>query len=113
MYRYRGELDQAAQWYLKAVEDDPDEATSYIYLGAIKARQGRLTEAEEIHRRATRCGHGLKEEAFLNLGLVLRGQMRLIEAADCFRRAIEIDPEYAAATEALRDVLDAQRIIED
>ncbi len=113
LYRYRGELDQAACWYEKAVEDDPDEASSYIFLGTIKARQGKLAEAEQIHRKATSCSDGSIEEAFHNLGLVLRGQMRMSEAADCFRRAIEIDPEYNAAIKALDDVVHAQKITQD
>ena len=113
LFRYRGELDQATLWYEKAIEEDPDEASSYIFLGAIKARQGKLVEAEEIHRKATSCGNGVIEEAFHNLGLVLRGQMRLLEAADCFRRAIEIDPEYEAAIEALEDVVQGQKVLED
>lgn len=113
LYRYRGELDSAALWYEKAIAEDPDEASSYIFLGAIKARQGKLIEAEEIHRKATSCGNGLIEEAFHNLGLVLRGQMRLLEAADCFRRAIKIDPEYEAAMDALEDVVHGQKVIED
>lgn len=113
LYRYRGELDQAALWYERAIEEDPDEASSYIFLGASKARQGKLVEAEAIHRRATTCANGLIEEAFHNLGLVLRGQMRLLEAADCFRRAIEIDPEYDAAIEALEDVVHGQKATEE
>jgi len=113
LYRYRGELDQAAVWYEKAIEDDPDEASSYIFLGAIKARQGKLAEAEQIHRKATSCSNGLIEEAFHNLGLVLRGQTRLSEAADCFRRAIKIDSGYNVAIEALEDVVHAQKVIQE
>lgn len=111
LYRYRGELDQAAVWYKKAIDDDPDEASSYIFLGAVKARQGKLTEAEEIHRQATTCKEGLIEEAYHNLGLVLRGQSRLEEAAACFRHALEIDPKYNEAMEALEDIVLAQAVL--
>lgn len=111
LYRYRSELDQAAGWYAKAIEDDPDEASSCIFLGAVKARQGKLSEAEEIHQRATTCSEGLVEEAYHNLGLVLRGQSRLVEAATCFRRALEIDPQYNEAMEALEDVVLSQAVL--
>ena len=110
LYRYRGDLDLAASWYERAIEDDDDEASSYIFLGAVRARQGKLDEAESIHRKATTCTNGLIEEAFHNLGLVLRGQMKLSEAAECFRRAIEIDPGYTDAIEALEDVTRSQEI---
>lgn len=113
LYRYRGDLDQAASWYERAIEDDDDEASSYIFLGAVRARQGKLDQAEAIHRKATTCTNGLIEEAFHNLGLVLRGQLRLSEAAECFRHAIEIDPGYTDAIEALSDVTCAQENPQD
>jgi tetratricopeptide (TPR) repeat protein len=104
LYDYRGGLAQAELWYQKAIDERPDEATSYIFLGAVQARQGKLRQAEETHRRATQCREGQTDEAFLNLGLVLRGQGRLGEAAECFRKAIELCPKYPEAVEALQDV---------
>jgi tetratricopeptide (TPR) repeat protein len=104
LYRYRGDLAVAELWYRKAIDEEPGEAASYIFLGAAQARQGKLRQAEETHRRATRCTEGLIDEAYHNLGLVLRGQGRLAEAAECFRKAIELCPNYAEAVEALQDV---------
>jgi Flp pilus assembly protein TadD len=86
------------------VQADPDEATYHIFLGALLAKQGRLDEAEESHRRAIACAEGCIDEAFLNLGFVLRAQERFPEAADCFRHAIHLDPAYRAARQALKDV---------
>ena len=52
-------------------------------------------------------GHWI-DEAYYNLGLVLRCQGRLSEAADCFRKALELSPTtYGVATEALQDVENA------
>ncbi len=104
LYRYRGDLKIAEEWYQKAIDEDPDEGASYVFLGACQARQGKLSQAEETHRRATLCPNGQIDEAHHNLGLVLRGQGRLAEAADSFRKAIEFTPEYAEAIEALQDV---------
>ncbi len=104
LFRYRGNFPEAERWYRKASEEDPDEASSFIFLGSIQARQGNLRTAESSHRRATSCSKGCIDEAFHNLGLVLRGQGRLSEAADCFRKAIEIDAEYEDAVIALEDV---------
>lgn len=42
--------------------------------------------------------------AYLNLGLVLRGRGKLDEAYKCFEKAIELDPKYDSAKEALADV---------
>ena len=99
-----GDYDQAAEWYRKAIDADPADATYRIYLGAVLAKQGRLHEAEEAHRAAIGCAEGCIDEAYLNLGLVLRAQERFQDAADCFREALRRDPEYRAARRALRDV---------
>jgi tetratricopeptide (TPR) repeat protein len=104
LYRYRGDFASAEPWYQKAIDEDVDEAASYIFLGGVQARQGKLKEAEETHRKATQCSEGLICEAYCNLGLTLRGQSRFAEAAECFRKAIEISPKYADAVEALEDV---------
>jgi tetratricopeptide (TPR) repeat protein len=100
-----GDYDQAAAWYRRAIEADPGDATYHVYLGAVLAKQGRLHEAEESHRTAIGCPEGCNDEAYLNLGLVLRAQERFEEAAHCLREAIRLDPEYRAAKRALRDVL--------
>ena len=104
LHRYRGDFAIAEQWYQKAVDEDPDEVASYVFLGAVQARQGKLTRAEETHRKGTQCPEGPVDEAHHNLGLVLRGQNRLAEAMECFRKAIELCPEYPDAIEALQDV---------
>jgi tetratricopeptide (TPR) repeat protein len=100
----RGDFDQAAAWFRRAIEADPGDASYRIYLGAILARQGRLEEAEGVHRTAIACPAGCIDEAYLNLGLVLRAQGRFRESADCLREALRIDPQYRAARIALRDV---------
>ena len=104
LYQYWGRPADAEPWFRKAIEADPEVTTSYIFLGACQARQGKLKEAEETHRAATLCKEGLKEEAYMNLGLVLRAQGRFWDAVDCFERAIELYPQYSSAIEALEDV---------
>jgi tetratricopeptide (TPR) repeat protein len=104
LFREAGHYDEAAAWYRQAIQCDLDDASYHIYLGALLAKQGRLDEAEESHRRAITCTEGCIDEAYLNMGFVLRAQERFLEAADCFSQAIRLDPEYRAAREALRDV---------
>lgn len=107
LHRYRGAMVEAEAAYRQAMDIHPEEAASYIFLGSVQARQGKLEEAENTHRLATKCSAGFIEEAFHNLGLVLRGQGRLAEAKLCFEKAIEIDGNYEAAKEALNDVTTA------
>ncbi|MDG3005189.1 tetratricopeptide repeat protein [Paludisphaera mucosa] len=104
LFDQAGDYDQAAAWYRKAIAADPGVASGRIYLGAVLAKQGRLHEAEEVHRAAVGCPKGCIWEAYLNLGLVLRARERFHEAADCFREAIRLNPECREARRALRDV---------
>lgn len=101
--RERGVFDRAADWYRRSIEAAPDDASGYIYLGGALAKQGRIREAEAAHWKGIRCPDGCVDEAYLNLGLVLRAQERFEEAAECFRKAIDLDPDYKEAKRALRD----------
>jgi tetratricopeptide (TPR) repeat protein len=104
LYRKKGELRRAASWYRKAISSDPIDAKYYIYLGAVLATAGRLSEAETMHRKATQCREGCIDEAYLNLDLVLRAQGRYPEARRCFQRALKISPGYKEAKNELEDM---------
>jgi len=104
LFDLAGDHDQAAEWYRRAIEADPIDASYQIYLGGTLAKQGRLHEAEEAFRKAVACTEGCIDEAYLNLGFILRARERFAEAAECFREALRRDPDYRAARQALRDV---------
>ena len=104
LFQRSGEYEHAASWYRQAIASDPHVADNHIFLGAVLAKQGRLYDAEAALRQAIDCVEGCIDEAYLNLGLVLRAQERFAEAADCFREALQRDPHYRAAKRALRDV---------
>ena len=100
----RAETTSAEAAFMRAIAARPGDAAGYIYLGALLAKAGRLEEAERAHRTAIACTDGPRDEAYLNLGLVLRGRERYLDALECFRAAVALDPEYAEAQEALEDV---------
>jgi len=104
LYQQRGHFRRAEAWFRRAITSCPSDATSYIYLGGLLALEGRLPESEALHRQATLCEDGCIDEAFLNLGLVLRAQERYSEALLCFQRALELDPKYKPAKKELSDV---------
>lgn len=104
LYKESGEYDQAAEWYRRAIAAAPNDAGFYLLLGGNFARQSRFAEAEEVYRAAIACTDGCIDEAYLNLGFVLRALERFAEAADCFREALRLDPDYRAARCALFDV---------
>ena len=113
LYREKGEYRKSAQWYRKAIKLNPEDAGPRIFLGAIQAKQGMLDSAEKTHRRATLCKKGSIEEAYLNLGLVLRAKERLEEALVCFEKALDLDPKYCAAQDAKTDVTKAIELLRE
>jgi tetratricopeptide (TPR) repeat protein len=109
LFQHRGDPSRADGWFRMAIALRPDDAQASIYQGGMWARLGRLEEAEDSHRRATRCTTGCIYEAHHNLGLVLRAQTRYDEASACFAAAIELRPQYREARLAKRDVERAVR----
>jgi len=108
--RRAGDYASARMWLAKAVEVAPEDAGVHIFLGALLAKWGRFEEAKASHRRGTTCEEGLPDEAWHNMGLILRAQERLAESAECFERALSIDCDYTAAQDALADVTLAMRL---
>ena len=104
LYEKKGEFRRAEAWFRKAVAGDPQDATWYIFLGALLAVSGKLTEAETVHRKATRCPEGCIDEAYLNLGLVLKARQRYAEARSCFQKALKMAPNYKEARRQLKEM---------
>jgi tetratricopeptide (TPR) repeat protein len=100
----QADIEAAEGWYRRAIEALPTDATAYIYLGAMLAKNGRLDEAEVCHRQATECPEGCIDEAFLNLGYVLRAKGQYLDALECFREALSRDPLDTDVQEALEDM---------
>lgn len=98
-----GNYNQATNWYRKAFNLRPMDATNAIFLAWLLEKLGRLRKAEECLRSAIKCSEGCIQEAYCNLGLVLRNQDRFEESIECFQEAIRLDPKYKIAKESLRD----------
>ena len=98
-----GRLEEALAAATIALEQRPDEARSYTWVGQVLANLNRLDEAEENFRRAQEIDPGRKKEI---RGLVFLGRMswqwEQIEAAEKYlRRALELDPRNGEALEYL------------
>jgi tetratricopeptide (TPR) repeat protein len=109
LYSHKGSLPQAEAWYRKAIAGNPSDAGYRVFLGGLLASAGRLPEAEAVHRRATLCKKGCIDEAYLNLGLILRAQERYREALKSFRKALRLDPGYK---QAKKEIADVQRVLQ-
>lgn len=107
VFKYQYNFKKACEWYQKIIDIRPFDTDGYIYLGSVLARQGNIKEAEKIHRMGIKCEEGCIDEAYYNLGLVLRAQDKLDEAKQCFEKSLEIDPNYKVVKDQLADVVEA------
>jgi tetratricopeptide (TPR) repeat protein len=104
MWKHAGKLAQAVRAFEQAIRCEPQSTVGYILAGGCLARMGKLAAAEALHRRAVQCKEGALDEAWLNLGLVLRALQNHDEAAEALRKSLAIDPHYDEARTALADV---------
>jgi len=100
----QGHFHAAEEMFMQAHNLDPDDATYLIYAGSVAFRRGDIDRAQKLAGQATDCSHGCIDEAWFNLGGYLVSAKRYHDAADCYRRALEIDPEYEIARDRLKDV---------
>lgn len=102
--RARGRFRSAERWFRRAVEDAPLKPLRWWYLSDFYLDAGRLSDAEASSRRALALSKKDASDAWLNLGLSLRGQGRYREARHAFEQALRGDPRCAQARQGLRDV---------
>ena len=106
----KGDFEEAEKWLREAQKLNPRTARHLVFLGVLKFRAGELDKAEEILREATKTTAECVDEAYFNLGGVLTAKGRYEEAANCYEKAVEIDPEYQIAKNRLKDVKKALKI---
>jgi len=100
----KGDYSNAEGLFMEAHRLDPTDATYLIYAGSVAFRSGNIDRAQKLASRATDCSEGCIEEAWFNLGGYLLSDKRYQDAADCYRKALEIDPHYDIAKQRLEDV---------
>lgn len=94
LYLERGDLESALPCFLRSAEIEESKRT-LTFLGTVQLQLGMTHAARESLTKALALDPNC-EEASYNLGLCYRTEAPS-EAISCFRRAIEIDPEYGSA----------------
>jgi tetratricopeptide (TPR) repeat protein len=112
LYREKGDYRRSEFWYRRAVEAETT-TDNLVFLGACLARQGQHAEAKQYYQQAIELVTSEPDEAYFNLGLVLRAEGNYKEALRCFEKAIDIDPEYVLAIKAKNDILAFFEMIEN
>lgn len=100
-----GDDDKAILAFEKASTIDPTKSESYMELAAIYEKRKDKTKAEEMYQKVIAVDPGNAASVFFNLGVHAWNENRDKEAAQAFRKAIEIDPKYAPAHKELARTL--------
>ena len=106
LYKDNGNHVEAEKWFELAAEDDAaaEQAWFWVLRGSNLASHGQFKQAEKCFRQAVALQDDNRDEAYLNLGYVLRSQGRYFEARRQFQQALELNPDYALADRALQSI---------
>jgi tetratricopeptide (TPR) repeat protein len=104
-YRFQDKLEEAIEECKKAIAVDPTFGNPYNDIGAYLIEQGKHAEAIPWLEKATVSSrYESYHYAWFNLGRAYEHQEWLRKARECFEQALEIEPEYKPAQEALENV---------
>jgi len=89
--------DDAIAAYNKAIELKPDEFGYYNNLGIAQGNAGKVDDAIKTLTKAGEINPTQAPQAFYNLGAVLTNKGRSKDAAEAFKKVIELKPDYTQA----------------
>ena len=97
----KGNLRRAVKYYSKALEINPEvSAGAYDSLAQVFYIRGRIDKAFETLRDGIKI-FPQSADLYCRLGIFLRDQGKITAAADSFRAALRIRPDYPLARDAL------------
>ena len=105
-YHFQGKVQDAIEECKRAIEVDPDFGNPYNDIGAYLIELDRFDEAIPWLERAVEAArYEPRHFPHYNLGRAYLGKEMYGRAIECFQQALEIEPRYALA----RDALDSLR----
>jgi len=104
IHEHRGDHSKAEECFRAACAARPDDAGPLSRVAGSLWSQGKLRDAEETYRQATTKTEGHPDEAWANLGYVLRAQERYQEALAALEHALRMDPTVRGVQRAIADV---------
>jgi tetratricopeptide (TPR) repeat protein len=99
-----GQVDQAIEALEKVLQADSDDAKAHMFLGIAYNQKGDRLRA--IHHLEESVRLEETARSYYNLGLMYESAKRVDEAIREYRMAIELDPSYAPAHDALKRLHD-------
>ncbi|MDD5194265.1 MAG: tetratricopeptide repeat protein [Candidatus Omnitrophica bacterium] len=98
-YFHNGKFEKARVSYQDAIALKPDYFLAYFNLGIVNQFTGKTEDALSALNKASIISPSA--EVQLNLGAVYKQRGELDKAFECFRKAIEINPNFAIAYDRL------------
>lgn len=95
-----GQVDDAIETLKRAARADPEDARTHCYLGAAYNQKHDKLHAIAEFEECLRLEETPK--AYYNLGRIYESVHRVDEAVRQYRMAVELDPDYSPATQALQ-----------
>jgi predicted O-linked N-acetylglucosamine transferase (SPINDLY family) len=92
----RGEIADAERVYRSLLEDDPRDVDALYFLSVIALATDRTLEAADLSQKAIEVRPN-DSALWFTLAVAYHGLRMIQEAVDAWRKAVEIDPEYALA----------------
>ncbi len=114
LYNDTGRYAEAEQYYLQLVvhEDWQEQGWVWILRGGNLALLGNYELAEFCHRQATTLVDVHADEAWLNLGLVLRAQGKYSAAKRALKKSLRLDSCCADTRKALKSLRGIEEALE-
>lgn len=104
-YRFQGRLDDAILECKHAIEIDPTFGNPYNDIGAYLIEKGQVDDAIPWLEKATKSiRYDSYHYPWYNLGRAYVVKEMYRRAQDCFQQAVDIEPDYTMAKQALEKV---------
>ena len=89
--------EKAMQYYAKAIEANPTDASLHNNLGSLYADMGKTTEAQQEFQKAAEINPAGASGYYYNMGVVLVNKNNMDEAAVALKKSAELDPTNSNA----------------
>jgi len=100
-----GDSDGAIAAFQQAVQLNPEKSEAYMQMAGLYEQRGEKDKAEEMYQKVVSLDPKNAALSFYNLGVHAWNENRGQEATQAFRKALDLDPTYAASHRELARAL--------